>query len=159
MRRGHSPGPWRSPNIGARVAGVGLPGAPATNGHRECAENGPGSLSVTKLRATWNGAVLAESDDAVIVEGNCYFPATSVHPQYLRESATTTRCPWKGIASYYDVVVDGKDNPDAAWYYSDPSAAAGEVAGRVAFWHGVRIERAGDDALSDDSRFARLRRS
>src|SRR5579884_3117753 len=97
------------------------------------------------IRATWNGAVLAESDETVVVEGNHYFPVESVRSEYLRDSASHTRCPWKGIASYYTVVVDGKENRDAAWYYPDPSPAAAEIAGRVAFWQGVRVERVSED--------------
>ena len=91
-------------------------------------------------RATWNGAVLAESDQCVVVEGNQYFPADSVRPEHLRPSATHTTCPWKGVASYYDVLVDGQVNRDAAWYYEDPKPAAGGIRGRIAFWRGVRVE-------------------
>ncbi len=91
-------------------------------------------------RAVWNGAVLAESDHCEIVEGNRYFPASSVHRAYLRESATHTRCPWKGTASYYDVVVDGQTNRDAAWYYPEPSEAARQITDHVAFWRGVTVE-------------------
>jgi len=91
-------------------------------------------------RATWNGAVLAESDACVVVEGNQYFPPEAVRRERLRPSATHTTCPWKGVASYYDVVVDGQVNRDAAWYYEDPKPAAAEIRGRIAFWRGVRIE-------------------
>jgi uncharacterized protein (DUF427 family) len=91
-------------------------------------------------RAIWNGAVIAESDETVIVEGNHYFPPTAVKREYLRESATHTVCPWKGTASYYDVVVEGKVNQDAAWYYPEPKEAARQIAGYVAFWRGVRVE-------------------
>lgn len=93
------------------------------------------------MRATWNGAVLAESDDTVVVEGNHYFPPDAVDRRYLRDSATHTHCPWKGTASYYDVVVDTKVNRDAAWYYPGPSPAAREITGRVAFWRGVIVEK------------------
>ena len=92
-------------------------------------------------RATWNGAVIAESDEFEVVEGNVYFPADAVRREYLAESATHTVCPWKGTASYYTVVVDGKENPDAAWYYPDPKPAASNIAGHVAFWRGVTVER------------------
>ncbi|HEX8556746.1 MAG TPA: DUF427 domain-containing protein [Pyrinomonadaceae bacterium] len=92
------------------------------------------------MKATWRGAVLAESDDTVVVEGNHYFPADSVKRDYLRESETRTVCGWKGAASYYDVVVGGETNADAAWYYPEPKEAAREIAGRVAFWRGVRVE-------------------
>lgn len=97
------------------------------------------------IRATWNGAVLAESDHTVKIEGNHYFPPETVHWEYLRESPTHTRCPWKGLASYYTAEVDGKTNSDVAWYYPQPSAAAAEIAGHVAFWHGVRVERISKD--------------
>jgi uncharacterized protein (DUF427 family) len=92
------------------------------------------------IRATWNGANLAESDQTVIVEGNHYFPPESVHREYLQDSPSHTRCPWKGIASYYTVVVDGHENRDAAWYYPDPSPAAAHIAGHIAFWHGVHVK-------------------
>ena len=91
-------------------------------------------------KAKWNGAVLAESEETVVVEGNHYFPPNSVDDQFLAESQTTTRCPWKGIASYYDVVVDGEKNADAAWYYPNPSQAAAEIKDHIAFWRGVQVE-------------------
>ena len=91
-------------------------------------------------RATWNGAVLADSDQTIEIEGNQYFPPTTVNRQYVRESQTHTICPWKGTASYYDVVVDGKTNKDAAWYYPQPKDAAKQIASYVAFWHGVTVE-------------------
>jgi uncharacterized protein (DUF427 family) len=92
------------------------------------------------VRASWNGTVIAESDDTVVVEGNHYFPADSVRPEYLRPSSTHTRCPWKGVASYHTVVVDGEENPDAAWCYREPSPAAVAIAGRIAFGRGVQVE-------------------
>jgi uncharacterized protein (DUF427 family) len=91
------------------------------------------------MRASWNGTVIAESNDTVVVEGNHYFPIESVKPELLKSSATHTTCPWKGEASYYSVEVDGQLNNDAAWYYPQPKAAAREIAGRVAFWRGVEI--------------------
>ena len=91
-------------------------------------------------RATWNGTVLAESDDIVVVEGNLYFPIESVDPSLLSESSTTSICPWKGTASYYSLVVDGQENADAVWYYPHPKDAAKELGGRVAFWRGVDVE-------------------
>ncbi len=91
------------------------------------------------MKATWNGAVIAESDDTVVVEGNHYFPAESLREGCFRESATRTDCPWKGTASYYDVVVEGKVNADAAWTYPTPKEAAKQIAGRVAFWRGVEV--------------------
>jgi uncharacterized protein (DUF427 family) len=92
-------------------------------------------------RATWNGAILAESDEVELVEGNVYFPPDAVRSEYLKPSDTHTVCWWKGTASYYTVVVDGKENPDAAWYYPQPNDAAKHVEGRVAFWKGVTVER------------------
>jgi uncharacterized protein (DUF427 family) len=91
-------------------------------------------------RATWNGAVLAESDRTVVVEGNHYFPPEAVRRERLRDSATHTVCGWKGTASYYDVEVGGQVNKDAAWYYPDPTPAAANIKGHVAFWKGVRVE-------------------
>lgn len=90
--------------------------------------------------ARWNGAVIAQSDDTVIVEGNHYFPADSVDQTLLVPSDTHTNCPWKGVASYKSLVVDGKRNPDAVWYYPEPKAAAAEIEGRYAFWKGVTVE-------------------
>jgi uncharacterized protein (DUF427 family) len=92
------------------------------------------------MKAIWNGAVLAESDDTVVVEGNHYFPAEAISREYFRESATHTTCPWKGEASYYDVVVGSEENPDAAWFYPSAKEAAKNIEGRVAFWRGVRVE-------------------
>ena len=92
------------------------------------------------MKAIWKGAVLAESDETVVVEGNHYFPADSINREHFRESETHTVCPWKGTASYYDVVVGGETNADAAWYYPEPKDAAREIEGRVAFWRGVRVE-------------------
>ena len=93
-----------------------------------------------RYQATWNDAVLAESGDSVVVEGNHYFPMADVRAQHLRPSDSHTTCPWKGLASYYDVVVGDKVNRDAAWYYPNPSPAADRIKGRVAFWHGIRVE-------------------
>ena len=92
------------------------------------------------MRATWNGAVLAESDATVIVEGNHYFPPDSLNREYFSDSDTHTVCPWKGTASYYSVTVDGQVNEDAAWVYPQPKEAASEIAGHVAFWRGVEVE-------------------
>jgi uncharacterized protein (DUF427 family) len=94
-------------------------------------------------KATWNGAVIAEAPaEAIeIVERNVYFPIESVRREYLQPSDTHTVCGWKGTASYYDVVVDGQVNKDAAWYYPEPKDAAKQIAGRVAFWRGVHVER------------------
>jgi len=92
-------------------------------------------------KASWNGAVIAESDDVVEVEGNLYFPPDAVRREHLKPSDTHTVCPWKGTASYCSVVVDGQENPDAAWFYPTPKPEAAKVAGRYAFWHGVKVER------------------
>ena len=92
------------------------------------------------MRATWKGEVLAESDETVVVEGNHYFPADSIKRERFRESETHTVCPWKGTASYYDVVVGGEVNKDAAWFYPEPKDAAREIKDRVAFWRGVKVE-------------------
>lgn len=92
------------------------------------------------IRAIWNGAVLAESDDTVVVEGNHYFPAGDIHPEYFEDSSTHTTCPWKGEASYRTVVVDGVRNGDAAWFYPTPKDAATRIADRLAFWHGVTVD-------------------
>src|SRR4030095_10877501 len=91
-------------------------------------------------RAIWNNTVIAESDRCIVVEGNQYFPPDAWHRQYLRDSATHTVCSWKGTASYYDVVVNGSRNKDAAWYYPQPKEAAKEIANYVAFWHVVAVE-------------------
>jgi uncharacterized protein (DUF427 family) len=88
----------------------------------------------------WHGAVLAESDATVVVEGNHYFPSSDVRDECFEPSDTTSVCPWKGTARYRSVVVDGERNPDAAWYYPDPKDAARQITGRVAFWNGVTVE-------------------
>jgi len=92
------------------------------------------------MKALWKNAVLAESDKTVVVEGNHYFPPEAVHRQYLKPSDTHTTCPWKGLASYYHVEVDGDVNEDAAWYYPDPKDAAQNIKGHVAFWKGVEVK-------------------
>ena len=94
-------------------------------------------------KASWKGVTLAEAaqDQVQIVEGNVYFPADAISRENFRESATHTTCPWKGVASYYDVVVNGETNRDAAWYYPDPKDAAANIRGHVAFWKGVEVER------------------
>jgi uncharacterized protein (DUF427 family) len=91
------------------------------------------------MKAIWNGQVIAESDDTVVVEGNHYFPADSVKQEFVSPSSTRSACPWKGEASYYSLSVDGSDNPDAAWYYPTPKSAAAEIENRVAFWRGVEV--------------------
>lgn len=91
-------------------------------------------------RATWNGAVLAESDRCEVVEGNQYFPPQSINRAYFKTSDTHTVCSWKGTASYYDIVVNGQTNKDAAWYYPEPKDAARQIRGYIAFWRGVEVE-------------------
>jgi uncharacterized protein (DUF427 family) len=91
------------------------------------------------MKAIWNGKVIAESNDIVNVEGNAYFPIESVKKEFLNESDTQTVCHWKGTASYYNLEVDGKENPDAVWYYPTPSGLASSIGGRVAFWKGVKV--------------------
>ena len=95
------------------------------------------------MRATWNGAVLADSDETIVVEGNHYFPAESIKPEFFEPSDHHTVCSWKGTASYYDLAVDGKVNAAAAWYYPEPKTAAENIKGYVAFWRGVTV-RASD---------------
>ncbi|NNE69356.1 MAG: DUF427 domain-containing protein [Rhodothermales bacterium] len=92
------------------------------------------------MKAIWNGVVVAESDDTIVVEGNHYFPADSVNREYIAASDTTTHCPWKGMASYYHLEVDGERNQDAVWYYAEPRPAAVRVKDRVAFWKGVTVK-------------------
>jgi uncharacterized protein (DUF427 family) len=91
-------------------------------------------------RAIWNGTVLAESDKCEVVEGNQYFPPEAINQQYFKDSNTHTTCPWKGIASYYTIEVDGKENKDAAWYYPTAKDAAKNIEGYIAFWKGVKVE-------------------
>lgn len=91
-------------------------------------------------KAIWNGAVIAESDKCEVVEGNQYFPPDSIHKQYFKESSTHTTCPWKGVASYYTIEVDGQENKDAAWYYPSAKDKAKNIEGFIAFWKGVKVE-------------------
>ena len=91
------------------------------------------------VEARWNGAVIARSDDTVVVEGNHYFRADAVDPAVLRPSDTTTVCPWKGTAHYYSIEVAGAENRDAAWHYPEPKSAAENIRGRIAFWKGVEV--------------------
>ncbi len=89
------------------------------------------------MRASWNNAIIAESEDIIEIEGNPYFPIGSIARQYFTESDTTTTCPWKGVASYFHIEVDGKVNEDAAWTYKEPKQGAEALKGRIAFWRGV----------------------
>jgi uncharacterized protein (DUF427 family) len=91
-------------------------------------------------RAVWNGTIVAESPDTVVVEGNHYFPADSLKREHFRPSETHTVCGWKGTASYYSLEVKGQTNPDAAWYYPEPKPEAAQIKDRVAFWKGVKVE-------------------
>ena len=97
-------------------------------------------IMLCTMKATWHGATLAESDDTVVVERNHYFPANSINSAYFRESAAHTTCPWKGEASYHDIVVNGDVNRDAAWYYPNPKEAALNIKDRIAFWKSVVVE-------------------
>lgn len=92
------------------------------------------------MKAIWNDTVIAESDDIVTVEGNAYFPMAALRREFTADSVTHTTCGWKGVASYFDIVVNGKMNKDAAWYYPTPMKGAEKVAGRVAFWRGVTVK-------------------
>ena len=93
------------------------------------------------IEASWNGQVIARSDDTAVVEGNHYFPRGDVDAAVLSDSATTSRCPWKGEASYHSITVGGEINRDAAWYYPDPLPAAAEIKDRIAFWKGVEVRK------------------
>ena len=92
------------------------------------------------MKATWHGALLAESDATIVVENNHYFPPESIRREHFRESETHSVCPWKGVASYFDIVAGNAINRDAAWYYPTPNEAASKIAGRIAFWKGVKVE-------------------
>jgi uncharacterized protein (DUF427 family) len=113
---------------GLRVAG------PCTLGSN-CRFN----LGAQSMKAVWNGTVVAESEDTVVVEGNHYFPASALKAEYTLPSNTKTMCSWKGQASYLTLFVDGNANPDAVWFYPDPKDAAADIKGRVAFWKGVQV--------------------
>lgn len=91
------------------------------------------------MKAIWNGEIIAESDDTVVVEGNHYFPQQAVRRDLLAASDHTSFCPWKGTANYYSLQVGGDTNTDAAWYYAEPKDAASEIRGRIAFWRGVEV--------------------
>ena len=93
------------------------------------------------MKAIWNGTVIAESDDTVVIENNHYFPANSIKKEYFKNSESHTTCPWKGLASYYTITVDCEENKDAAWYYPEVSELARTIKGRIAFWKGVQIEK------------------
>jgi uncharacterized protein (DUF427 family) len=134
------------------IAGAGSLSMTNTTPDQNRSEQGPFGRLLSKLstddrpqramQAVWKDAVIAESDDTVVVEGNHYFPAESVRPEHLSPSSHHSVCPWKGTASYYDVIVDGEVNRNAAWYYPQPSPAARHVTDRVAFWRGVKVRQA-----------------
>ena len=90
-------------------------------------------------KAIWNGVILAESDNTVVVEGNHYFPPDSINKEYFKESDRRSTCPWKGLASYYDIEVNGETNSGAAWYYPNPSSAAANIKDHIAFWKGIEV--------------------
>ena len=92
------------------------------------------------MQATWNDATIAESDKTIVIEGNHYFPPDTIKSEHFQPSEKHTTCPWKGEASYYDVIVNGEVNKDAAWYYPEPKAAAAEIKGYIAFWRGVKVQ-------------------
>jgi uncharacterized protein (DUF427 family) len=92
------------------------------------------------MKAIWHDAVLAESNDTIVVEGNHYFPPETINKQYFKESDTHTTCGWKGLASYYTIEVDGQANRDAAWYYPEPKDAAKQIKNYIAFWRGVEVK-------------------
>lgn len=92
------------------------------------------------MKAIWNNTLIAESDDIVVIEGNPYFPLSSLNQKFVVESPTTSQCPWKGQAKYYTLQVDGEENKDAAWYYPDPKKEATAIKDRVAFWKGVQVK-------------------
>lgn len=92
------------------------------------------------MKAIWNGEVIAESDETVVVEGNHYFPPSAIKKEFFKETDSHTVCPWKGTASYYTVEVNGEENKDAAWYYPETSELAKNIKGYVAFWNGVKVE-------------------
>jgi uncharacterized protein (DUF427 family) len=92
------------------------------------------------MKAIWNQTIIAESNDTIVVEGNHYFPPQAVNQDLLKDSPTHTQCPWKGQASYYTVVANGKENKDAAWYYPNPKEAASQIKHYIAFWRGVKVE-------------------
>jgi uncharacterized protein (DUF427 family) len=91
-------------------------------------------------KAIWNGEVLAESDETIVIEGNHYFPPDSINRAHFQDSETHTVCSWKGVASYFNITADGEENRDAAWYYPDPSYSASKIKDYVAFWRGVKVE-------------------
>lgn len=91
------------------------------------------------MKAIWKNTILAESDRTILVEGNHYFPPESIYPEFFRKSDTKTRCAWKGVASYYDILTSDSVNKDAAWYYPNPTKAASKIKNHIAFWRGVRV--------------------
>src|ERR687889_58978 len=115
------------------------PGTSTSRSVDAAARSGSARDARCMTTATWNGTVIAESDDIVVVEGNAYFPREAVRDEVLRPSDTHTVCPWKGTASYFSLEVDGQTNADAVWFYPEPKDAAKQITGRVAFWRGVEV--------------------
>ena len=99
------------------------------------------SINKTEMKAIWNNQIIAESDETVAIEGNQYFPFSSIKSEFFKPSQMQTTCPWKGVASYYSLEVNGESNKDAAWYYPEAKPAAQEIQGHVAFWKGVKVEK------------------
>jgi len=93
------------------------------------------------MKAIWNNTLIADSNETVLLENNHYFPLETVKKEFLVSSGTHTICPWKGEASYYTLSVDGKMNPDAAWFYPDPKPAASQIKNYIAFWKGVQVSQ------------------
>jgi uncharacterized protein (DUF427 family) len=124
------------------LAKGGMPLAARGQSCQGCGGDNGGSdthAGVEPMKALWKGVVVAESDDTVVVEGNHYFPESSLKREYVTFSNHRTSCPWKGQAHYYSLLVHGDLNPDAVWYYPEPSEAAAAIKGRVAFWKGVQV--------------------
>src|ERR1700744_2316885 len=118
------------------AATSGRPSAKVGEGRKELQD-----LTPVMAKATWNGKIIAESETTEMVEGNIYFPESSLKREFFRPSSTISTCPWKGQARYYSLLVDGQENQDAAWYYPDPKPAARNVKNHVAFWRGVEVEK------------------
>ncbi len=108
-------------------------------------------------KAIWNDVIIAESDKTEQIEGNHYFPPDSIKPEYFRQSSNKSVCPWKGLASYYILIVDGKENKDAAWYYPSPEPAAQNIKDYIAFWRGVKVVEGDGEGETSSSLFGRLK--
>ena len=137
--KGHAAGPGRGHRFIVRDDSCHPRRLTPGTGAVKAAEMAGESELAWGMKATWQGTVIAESPDTVVVEGNHYFPADSLKMEYFQPSGTHTTCPWKGTASYYTLRVQGQENRDAAWYYPEPKEAAAQIRGRVAFWKGVEV--------------------